>query len=88
MLANLELQQTTSLPCSLDWKWSLSYSDFCCCHVECSKFVNMKDSKNAYGPKSCKVLKNKCLNLYMLHGFEIATHGNEMTSNIEIDNLN
>ncbi len=24
----------------------------------------------------------------MLHKFEIATHGNEMTSNIEIDNLN
>ncbi len=30
----------------------------------------------------------KGINLYMLHGFEIVTHGNEMTFNIEINNLN
>ncbi len=50
------------------------------------KIYQYERLKNAYDPKSCKYLKNKCLNLYMLHGFEIATHGNEMTSNIEIDN--
>jgi hypothetical protein len=42
--------------------------------------------KNVYDPKSCKDLENKCLNLYTLHGFEIATHGNEMTFNIKINN--
>jgi hypothetical protein len=42
--------------------------------------------KNAYDPKSCKDLKNKCLNLYTLHGVKIATYGNEMTFNIEINN--
>jgi hypothetical protein len=50
------------------------------------KIYQSERLKNAYDPKSCKDLKNKCLNLYMLHGFEIVTHGNEMTSNIEIDN--
>jgi hypothetical protein len=76
MLANLELQQTTSLPCSLDWKWSLSYFDFCCCHVECSNLPIWKTQKCLWS-KIMQRLENKCFNLYMLHAFKIATHGNK-----------